>query len=186
MKGEIKIVVTGPMGAGKTTAINALAGDGAVSTDQGASDEVGETKETTTVAMDYAEIGLDGDERLRIYGTPGQRRFRYMWEILADGALGFIILVDATRQDPAGDMEIYLDNFAPFLEKSGAVIGITKQSADDDAASALAERLARRGASWPVLPIDPRRQSDVVVALDALMAVLEFNDAGGARLREAP
>ncbi|MEZ5672763.1 MAG: ATP/GTP-binding protein [Thiotrichaceae bacterium] len=63
-------------------------------------DQQSSRKETITVAMDYGELTSDDGQKLRIYGTPGQQRFDYMWKILIKGALGLIILVDNAGSDP--------------------------------------------------------------------------------------
>lgn len=86
----IKIVVSGPVGAGKTTLIGALSEVPVVSTDAMASEDIG--KATTTVALDFGMIKLDRWQ-IHMYGTPGQERFDFMWEILCQGATGLLMLV---------------------------------------------------------------------------------------------
>ena len=95
-----KIIFTGPVGAGKSTAIAALSDVPPVTTDEQASDMTKDLKPTTTVAMDYGVMKLDGDERIHLYGTPGQERFNFMWDILSEGGLGLVMLLDNTRTDP--------------------------------------------------------------------------------------
>ena len=75
---QLKIVFTGPMGAGKTTAIRAISDAPPVSTEVGNSDRQSSVKESTTVALDYGELTLEDGTCLRIYGTPGQARFSFM------------------------------------------------------------------------------------------------------------
>jgi len=86
----IKIVVSGPVGAGKTTLIGALSQVGVVNTDAPASECIG--KATTTVALDFGMIEVDGWQ-IHLYGTPGQERFDFMWEVLCHGAAGLLMLV---------------------------------------------------------------------------------------------
>ena len=76
-----KIVFAGPVGAGKTTAIKSLSDIEVVSTDASATDDVKLMKATTTVAMDYGLMRLDNGYQVRLYGTPGQKRFDFMWDI---------------------------------------------------------------------------------------------------------
>ena len=83
-----KIIIAGPVGAGKTEAIRVLSDKGVVSTEEAASDDVKKMKKTTTVAMDYGIMKLDSNEQVRLYGTPGQKRFDFMWDILSENALG--------------------------------------------------------------------------------------------------
>ena len=171
---EIKIVFTGTVGAGKTTAISAISDIQTVRTEAKATDETAKMKETTTVGMDYGEVAIDDELVLRIYGTPGQRRFSHMWDILAKGALGFVILIDNSRTLPLSDLSVYLDNFKPYIEKSGAVIGINKYvegeglEIDD-----YYQYLADRGEMYPVMTTDIRQREDVLMLLDSLFTTLE-------------
>ena len=83
-----KIIFTGPVGAGKTTAISALSDTEIVCTNEAATDMTQDRKKETTVAMDYGIMKLAGGERIHLYGTPGQERFNFMWEILVEGGIG--------------------------------------------------------------------------------------------------
>ncbi len=89
-----KVVVTGPVGSGKTSFIRNISEIPTVDTDVRSTIDIG--KETTTVAMDYGLIHL-GDDEIHLFGTPGQDRFSFMWDILSEGAIGFILLVDSTN-----------------------------------------------------------------------------------------
>ncbi|HVJ62348.1 MAG TPA: hypothetical protein VM555_06505, partial [Tahibacter sp.] len=79
---EFKIVFTGPMGVGKTTAIAAISDEAPVSTDVFNTDREAFDKALTTAGLDYGHIALDDGTAVRLYGTPGQARFRFMWDIL--------------------------------------------------------------------------------------------------------
>ncbi|WP_131668282.1 GTP-binding protein [Psychrobacter pygoscelis] len=120
-----KIIVAGPVGAGKTEAIRVLSDKGVVSTEALASDEVKNIKKTTTVAMDYGIMKLDSNEQVRLYGTPGQKRFDFMWEILSENALGLILLINAEDEDPVADLKEYLESFMPLVKGSALVVGVT-------------------------------------------------------------
>lgn len=172
---EVKIIFTGTMGAGKTTAINTISEIKTISTEAVATDETAQRKETTTVGMDYGEVTVDEGLVLRLYGTPGQRRFRHMWEILAKGALGFVILVDNARTNPLDDLSIYLDNFKNHIAASAAVIGVTRTdvSAQPDI-DAYYQYLAEREEMHPVMTVDVRRKEDVLMLLDSLLLSREF------------
>lgn len=169
---EIKIVVTGAVGAGKTTAIQSISEIPVISTDVRASDEVREQKETTTVAMDYGELSLDDGSLLKIYGTPGQRRFSYMWEILAEGALGLVILVNNRRPDPVGDVAMYLENFDSHIRDSTVVIGVTHVAEDEDDMHKYHHFMSEKGLAYPVFPIDARNRDDVRVMIEAMAAMM--------------
>ncbi|WP_028876440.1 GTP-binding protein [Teredinibacter turnerae] len=172
---ELKFVITGTAGVGKSTAINAISDIPPINTDAETTDELQALKQTTTVAFDFGEVVLDADTQIRLYGTPGQERFRHMWEIIADGALGLIILVDNTRADPVADMNMYIDNFAELIDATAFVVGVTRW--DQNGKASLDQyftALEQRGLFAPVIETDPRSRDDVVLLLDSLMSVLEF------------
>src|SRR5262245_56631552 len=112
------------MGAGKTTAIRSISEIAPISTDVGSAEAVDAEKTTTTAAMDYGEVRLPSGDLLRLYGTPGQQRFSHMWEILREGALGVILLVDNRRPDPVADLCEYLEVFRETVKQSRAVVGV--------------------------------------------------------------
>lgn len=171
---EFKIIFTGAMGSGKTTAIAAISETEVVSTDMGNSATDEHEKATTTVAMDFGSITLDDGGIVRLYGTPGQRRFEFMWGILSKGALGLVILVDNSRERPLEDLAIYLDNFAGLIEDTGAVIGVTcTDKGPGPALDEYYEVLLQRKLILPVFPIDARKKTDVLTLLEALFSYLE-------------
>ena len=122
MREQLKLIVAGSVGAGKTTFINTISEIETVDTDVEASEDLG--KQFTTVAMDYGLLTLDGIP-LHIYGTPGQDRFDFMWEILCEGALGLVLLVRGDKVTDFPKSRNILDFIAsripvPFL------IGVTR------------------------------------------------------------
>lgn len=171
---ELKIVFTGSVSAGKTAAITSLSEIPIISTDVKATDEVAQDKETTTIAMDYGEMTLEDGVVMKLYGTPGQRRFKYMWEILANGALGIIVLVDNRRDDPLSDLEMYLENFQRFIDNSTVVIGVTHTDiSPQPELQKFHDYLMKRRYFFPVFPVDARSKGDVVVLVESLVAMLE-------------
>lgn len=176
---EHKILVTGTMGAGKTTAIGAISDIPPVTTDVQNNDPTLD-KALTTVGLDYGELQLGPDERLRLYGTPGQERFAFMWKILAKGALGLVILIDNSRPGPLSDLDIYLKNFAELIARSACVIGVGRlehcpQPALDDYAGFLERRALR----CPVVAVDVREAGQVRMLLDLLLLQLECREHWG-------
>lgn len=126
MREDNKIVFTGPVGAGKTSAIRALSDVPIISTDAQATDMTIHRKGHTTVAMDYGTLHLGGQSKVHLYGTPGQERFDFMWDILTAGGLGLVLLLDNTRPYPRKDMQFFLHAFKDYLRKVPVVIGISK------------------------------------------------------------
>lgn len=172
---EIKLIITGTPGAGKTTAIAAISETPPVRTDQATTDDLANLKEETTVAMDFGDLTLDDGQKVFIYGTPGQRRFEFMWKILVQGGLGLILLVDCSRDDPLADMDIYLENFADFIEETGVVIGLTRRDESDvPSLDDFYDRLDRWGTVFPILEVDVRKKEDVSLMINALISTIEF------------
>jgi signal recognition particle receptor subunit beta len=170
---EHKILFSGTMGAGKTTAIAAVSDIGPLSTEVRNTDSSVE-KATTTVGLDYGELTLDNGERLRLYGTPGQHRFAFMWKILSRGALGLVILIDNSRADPLEDLDMYLDGFAEFIERSACVVGVGRTEAHPEPGiEAYCRHMEMRGVVCPVLPVDVRVPRQVIQLLDLLLLQLE-------------
>lgn len=181
MPREYKLIFTGSMGAGKTTAIAAISEIPPVSTDVQNSDQAASQKATTTTALDYGEVTLEGGDKLRLYGTPGQARFDFMWKILGVGALGVVILVDNSRPDPVADLRDYLNAFTDLARDSRVVVGIGRTDTHPlpgvDAFHAVVESF---GISVPVLSVDVRRREDVLLLLDILFHQIEALDAAPA------
>ncbi len=91
------MVVTGPVGAGKSTFIRSVSEIETVDTDRRATDETSLLKQKTTVAFDFGRLQFNPDMALHLYGTPGQERFNFIWDMLIRKAHAYIILVAAHR-----------------------------------------------------------------------------------------
>src|SRR5512133_1919293 len=100
---SVKVVVTGPFNAGKTTFIKSVSEITVLSTERQVSDTSGEGSGETTVAMDFGRITVSDDVVLYLFGTPGQSRFSFMWETLSEGMLGFVLLVDVLEAETFND-----------------------------------------------------------------------------------
>ena len=120
-----KLVFAGPVGAGKTTAIQSLSDIEVVRTEANASDDVKTLKKTTTVAMDYGLMKLASGDQVRLYGTPGQKRFDFMWDILTENALGLVLMLRGNSPDPVADLRTYVTEFRDFIDRTSVVVGIT-------------------------------------------------------------
>jgi len=171
---QYKIIFTGPVGAGKTTAINSISDVPPIKTDASASDMAKMRKASTTVAMDYGIMNLPGGEKLHLYGTPGQERFDFMWDILVTGGIGLVLLLDNTRADPFQDMKFFLDTFDKFISDTTVAIGITQM--DLSAKPTIDDyhiHLNNLGIKPPVFAVDARVKSDVSLLIQALLYTLD-------------
>jgi small GTP-binding protein len=128
----VKMVVTGPFSSGKTEFIKAISEIDVVSTEAGISktSKEAEVKERTTVAMDFGRITVDDDLVLYLFGTPGQRRFDFMWEILAEGMLGFIVMVDSAKPETFREAKSILETFRAYAP-TPYVVAANKQDHPD-------------------------------------------------------
>jgi uncharacterized protein len=139
---RIKILVAGPLGVGKTTVVKSLSQIPTLHTDEvmteaaaGTDDlshDVLRDKTTTTVAIDFGRMTLPGDKIvLYLYGTPGQRRFLPLWEGIAFGALGALVLVDTRRLDDSFEvMDLIEERGLPYA----VAVNIFPDSPDYDVA----------------------------------------------------
>ncbi len=176
MAQQYKLIFTGPVGAGKTTAIAALSDSAVVSTDTKATDMTKERKETTTVAMDYGTLRLEDGTQIHLYGTPGQERFDFMWDILTEGGFGLMLLIDNTRQQPLQDLEFYVKAFREFIEATQLVVGVTRMDQSRAVSlDAYNAKLNELNIKAPVFEVDARQRQDVVVMLEALLHSLNVS-----------
>jgi len=175
---EYKILVTGTVGAGKTTAIGLVSEIAPVVTDVRNSD-ASIDKARTTVGLDFGQLTLDNGDIVRLFGTPGQSRFDFLWKILARNALGLIVLMDNSRSDPLADLSVYLDGFAEHLRKLPCVVGVGRmQSHPVPTLDDYADRLVSTGRVFPILEVDVRRRNDVLLLIDTLLMQLEADMRG--------
>jgi len=171
---EQKIIFTGPVGAGKTTAINAISDIPTVRTEARASDDTALLKSNTTVAMDYGILNIGNGQKVHLYGTPGQERFDFMWEILTQSGLGLVLLIDNRRDDPLEDMRTYLEAFRDFISDRAVVIGVTGMDVKNrPGLYSYYTRLSDMGMKPPLFEVDPRQREDVKTMLLALLAMLD-------------
>jgi signal recognition particle receptor subunit beta len=171
---ELKIVFTGPMGAGKTTAITVVSDEPPVSTEVGNNDRLAFAKDFTTVGLDFGELVFDDATRVRLYGTPGQERFSFMWEILGRGAIGIVFLLDASSPTWLNDLRMHAQVFHGVAPEQPFVVGIGRDDpASEDHVAACVKALADMGISAPVFSVDVRKREDVLLLIETLLAILE-------------
>lgn len=126
----VKMVITGPYSAGKTQFIRSISEIDVVSTERRVSAEAERVKNETTVAMDFGRITIDDDLILYLFGTPGQRRFDFMWEILTEGMLGFIVLIDSVRPETFREAKHILEVFRGYAQ-TPYIVAANKQDMPD-------------------------------------------------------
>ncbi len=126
----VKMVITGPFSSGKTQFIRTISEIDVVSTDRKITSEPERIKEETTVAMDFGRITVDEDLVLYLFGTPGQKRFDFMWEILSEGMLGFIVLIDSSRPETFREARRILEIFRGYAP-TPYVVAANKQDLPD-------------------------------------------------------
>lgn len=163
----VKMVVTGPFNSGKTQFIQSVSEIDVVSTERRISSEAERVKESTTVAMDFGRITVDADLVLYLFGTPGQKRFEFMWEILSEGMLGFVVMVDSTRPETFREAKSILETFRAYAP-TPYVVAANKQDHDEawsieDLRIAL--RLAPKVKLIPCVATDREQVKNVLLEL---------------------
>ncbi len=176
----VKMVVTGPFSAGKTQFIRSVSEIEVVATERKVTGE-GEraVKQATTVAMDFGRITVDDDLVLYLFGTPGQKRFDFMWEILSEGMLGFIVMVDSTRPETFREGRSILETFRAYAPTPYVVAANKQDAADawdlDDMRHAL--RLDSKVKLLPCVATDKATVKNVLLELlYSILAEMEGGD----------
>lgn len=170
-----KILFLGASGAGKTTAIGSISNTPPIRTEV-ANNDPSLSKALTTVGLDYGEVTAPGQgDQLMLYGCPGQQRYEFMWEILARGSLGVVILCDNQSADPLGELRHYLDVLQRYLEGDVAVvIGVVKMDlSPTPELERYAEVLEAQGLAFPVMGVDVRQRDEVLLLLEAVVCQVE-------------
>ena len=174
----VKMVVTGPFNSGKTEFIQTVSEIDVVATERKISSEAERIKDTTTVAMDFGRITVDDDLVLYLFGTPGQKRFDFMWEILSEGMLGFIVMVDSTRPETFREARSILETFRAYAP-TPYVVAANKQDLEDSWDIEDMKIALRMNPEIKLLPcIATDKESVKSALLELLYSILAEMDAG--------
>ncbi len=165
---SVKVVVTGPFNAGKTTFIKSVSEITVLSTERQVSDVSGEGGGETTVAMDFGRITISDDVVLYLFGTPGQERFSFMWETLSEGMLGFVLMVDVTSKDSVADAASMIEFFTGMSDVP-FVVAANKVDPNDSLMLSATRTTLGLADDVPLLPCNARDKESVKAVLLGLL-----------------
>lgn len=179
---EWSVLFMGPVGAGKSMAVQALSDIKALDTDERATDGTAALKQNTTICMDVGVLELGSGDRVRLIGAPGQDRFDFMWDILLVQARAVILLIDHSRASRLEDLDHFMDRLGERLVGRHLPLAIGITHVDLQPARSLSSyrrRLRERNDSFPacvvpVFPADPRKKKDLQTLVLSVAAMLEM------------
>ncbi len=169
---SVKVLIAGGFGAGKTTLVNTVSEIQTLRTEEmlttqsvGVDDTRGiEQKTTTTVAMDFGRITLGNGLVLYVFGTPGQKRFWFMWDELAVGSIGAVVLADVRRlADCFSSIDYFERRGMPFI------VGLNRFDGAAEPDIEAVRHALDVDANVPVISCDARERESVKQVLITLV-----------------
>jgi small GTP-binding protein len=175
----VKMVITGPFSSGKTEFIGSISEIDVVSTERKITSSAERIKETTTVAMDFGRITVGDDLVLYLFGTPGQRRFVFIWVIFYKGIFWFVVMVDSTKPETFREAKRILETFEGYAA-TPYVVAANKQDMEDAWEPEDLRIILRLKTEVKILPcIATDKESVKNVLLELLYSILEQIDEDG-------
>lgn len=173
---SVKMVITGPFSSGKTQFIGSVSEIDVVSTERKITSKAEKIKDSTTVAMDFGRITVGDDLILYLFGTPGQRRFDFMWDILSQGMLGFVVMVDSTKPETFREAKRILETFESYAS-TPFVVAANKQDMEDAWEPDDLRIILRLGEDVKILPcVATDKETVKNVLLELLYSILDEID----------
>jgi uncharacterized protein len=166
-----KIIVTGPFNSGKTEFVRSGSDIPMVETEKNITTEDRGIKASTTVAMDFGRMEIDGDT-VHLFGTPGQTRFSFMWEILANEMNGFIVLVDSTDTPSFPEAAELIEQFSGFVDVPHVVVA-NKMDLDGAASSPEVRSGTRAAADVPILEASATSKDSVRKVVKEMLSLIK-------------
>ncbi|OOG81696.1 hypothetical protein B0E41_17090 [Hydrogenophaga sp. A37] len=172
----------GPVGAGKSMAVQTLSDIDVLDTDERATDETAAYKQNTTVCMDAGVLELGSGDKVRLIGAPGQDRFDFMWDILLQQARAVILLVDHSRVSRLEDLDHFMDRLGERLvgRKLPLAVGVTHVDLLPEVSLGIYRRRLREredrfpACVIPVLPVDAREKRGLQALVLTVASMLEM------------
>ncbi len=163
---DYKILIAGPDRAGKTTAIRTSNDTVILATEANSNSPDRDRKARATDATDYVSLDIYDNERILLYGVPGQERRKFEWDKLHKDAIGLVLLIDNESKNPFGDLDYFIESFSEIIDKTGIVIGIRRTEQHPkpnihDYHCHLLNVKHHWASPPPILDVDPRNHDEV-------------------------
>jgi hypothetical protein len=175
---EWSILFVGPVGAGKSQLIRTISDIEVLETEEVPTDGTAASKAGTTVAMDVGAMSLGGADHVRLYGAPGQLRFRFMWDILLAQAKAVVVMVDHSSPDSCVELVEHLRTLRQRLagHRRPVVVAVTHADLAPGRPIGIYDSVWQ--SIWPSCPpifeVDARNHEHVRILLLTVAALLEM------------